>query len=167
MARDRVLPELRAKRLRDALGENFDQRAMRDTVDQMATSLLVSACWTSSEAAVGTLPLLLIPQITFSSIMVSVRDMEPLAKLASWFTVQRYTFDAVIKCGRELAVRSYSGDWVAEPINGSLWKLGLKFSDKADDQGFTIEQLVLIHVAYTLAMLALAVLVVWRRDSRR
>ena len=58
----------------------------------MSLGLLVSSAWTSSEAAVGTLPLLLIPQITFSSIMVSVRSMGELAQSLSWLTVQRYAF---------------------------------------------------------------------------
>ena len=60
----------------------------------MSLGLLISSVWRSSEAAVGTLPLILIPQIAFSSIMFSIRDMQPLAKLATWFTFQRYTFDA-------------------------------------------------------------------------
>jgi ABC-type multidrug transport system ATPase subunit len=133
----------------------------------MALSLLVSASWTSSEAAVGTLPLLLIPQITFSSIMVSVRDMAPLAKLASWFTIQRYSFDAAIKCGESLAIRAYSGEWEAQPINGSLWKLGLKFSDAADDQGFCLAQLIGIHVAMIGVLLVATAGAIWARDRRR
>jgi len=116
----------------------------------MSMGLLVSSSWNSSEAAVGTLPLLLIPQITFSSIMVSVRDMGVLAKALTWATVQRYTFDAVIKCGDELAVPSYTGDWQHQPINGSLWQLGLKFTDAADDRGFDLPHLVAIMAGFII-----------------
>ena len=130
----------------------------------VAIGLLVSALWTSSEAAVGTLPLLLIPQITFSSIMVSVRDMRPLAKAATWLTFQRYSFDAVIKTGERVAVPTHrSGEWEAQPINGSLWKLGLKFSDSAEDRGFSLPQLLLILSASAAVGFALAAWQVRRR----
>lgn len=133
----------------------------------MAMGLLVSSAFRSSEAAVGTLPLLLIPQITFSSIMVSVRDMEWAAKSLTWVTFQRYCFDAVIKCGERIAVPTYKqGEWKAQPINGTLYKLGLKFSDAADDQGFTLAQLIAIMGGTALVLLVLSTLIV-RRDSRK
>ena len=105
----------------------------------MALGLLVSASWTSSEAAVGTLPLLLIPQ-SFSSIMVSVRSMGELAQLFSWLTVQRYAFDAVIKCGNELAYFKY-GLWQRQRVRGFLYELGLKGSAGADDLGLSLLRL--------------------------
>ena len=78
-------------------------------------------CWislkASSEGAVGTLPLVLIPQITFSSILVAIRDMGATAKALTWITFQRYTFDAALKCGDEVAVRNNRGEFAAEPIN--------------------------------------------------
>ncbi len=133
----------------------------------MALGLFVSAVWTSSEAAVGTLPLMLIPQITFSSIMVSVRDMGETAKALTWLTIQRYGFDAVIKCGREVAVPTYrTGEFEAQVISGSLWKLGLKFSDKASDQGFTLSELMGILGGFTAVMLVLTVGVVYARTLR-
>lgn len=133
----------------------------------LSVGLLTSAVWTSSEAAVGTLPLLLIPQITFSSIMVSVRDMGAAAKFVTWFTIQRYAFDAVIKSGEEVAVATYrKGEWEHQPINGSLWKLGLKFTDSADDIGFTLAQLGAILGSIALVVLAIAIGIVHRRTSR-
>ena len=129
----------------------------------MSLGLVVSGSWTSSEAAVGTLPLLLIPQITFSSIMVSVRDMGWLAKACTWLTVQRYTFDAAIKCGETLGVRNYKGEWEQQPINGALWKLGLKFTDAADDVGFVLPQLEAILVGFTVVFLLAAGVLVWVR----
>jgi hypothetical protein len=133
----------------------------------LAVGLLTSAVWTSSEAAVGTLPLLLIPQITFSSIMVSVRDMGAAAKFVTWFTIQRYAFDAVIKSGEEVAVATYrKGEWEHQPINGSLWKLGLKFTDSADDIGFTLTQLCGILGGFAVVVLVVAIGVVHRRTQR-
>ena len=65
--------------------------------------------------------------------MFGIRDMQPLAKLATWFTFQRYTFDAFVKTGENIATRTRRGDFEPLPSNGTLWKLGLKMSDKADD----------------------------------
>ncbi|MGB0638064.1 MAG: ATP-binding cassette domain-containing protein [Myxococcota bacterium] len=128
----------------------------------MSLGLLVSASWTSSEAAVGTLPLLLIPQITFSSIMVSVRSMGELAQLCSWFTVQRYSFDAVIKCGDELAYFKY-GQWQRQRVRGFLYELGLKGSAKADDIGLSLEALGASLCGFIFLFLSVATLLTWNR----
>ena len=129
----------------------------------MMLGLLVSAVWTSSEAAVGTLPLILIPQITFSSILVAIRDMGPVAKGLTWGTFQRYTFDAALKCGDDVAVRNNRGEFVAEPINASLYKLGLKFTDAADDIGFTLAQLIIILAVGSVVLLGMTMFRVWSR----
>ncbi len=130
----------------------------------LAVGLLTSAVWTSTEAAVGTLPLLLIPQITFSSIMVSVRDMGGMAKAVTWVTIQRYAFDAVIKCGDEVAVATRkTAKWDRQRVNGALYELGLKFSDRADDIGFTLVQLCLILSGFAFVVLGVAVAIVYRR----
>ena len=131
----------------------------------MSLGLMVSASWTSSEAAVGTLPLLLIPQITFSSIMVSVRSMGDFAQFCSWFTVQRYAFDAVIKCGDELAYFKY-GQWQRQRVRGFLYELGLKGSAKADDLGLALETLSLILLGFTVALLGITAGLVWARGRR-
>jgi ABC transport system ATP-binding/permease protein len=131
----------------------------------MSLGLLVSASWTSSEAAVGTLPLLLIPQITLSSIMVSVRSMGELAQLCSWFTVQRYAFDAVIKCGDELAYFKY-GQWQRQRVRGFLYELGLKDSSKAEDLGLSLEQLYLALGGFTVLFLLVTTALVWARGRR-
>ena len=47
----------------------------------MSLGLLVSAVFDSSEAAVGSLPLLLIPQISFSTLLVNLRAMTPLSRI--------------------------------------------------------------------------------------
>jgi ABC transport system ATP-binding/permease protein len=133
----------------------------------MAIGIFTSSWWTSSEAAVGTLPLLLIPQITFSSVMVSMRDMEPLAKAFTWVTIQRYAFDAIIKCGEMVAIPTYGrGEWDSQPVNGALYKLGLKFTDQADDIGFTLNQLIAILSGIILVLVAATMLKVWHRARR-
>ena len=69
----------------------------------MALSFLVSAIFDSSEAAVGSIPLLLIPQIALSGIMLDVRNMPPFAKALTWVNIERFSFDAVIKSGTHVA----------------------------------------------------------------
>ena len=129
----------------------------------MGLGLLVSSLWKSSEAAIGSLPLILIPQITFSSVLFAIRDMEWLSKTITWLIIQRYTFDAFLKCGDKLAIRTRRGDFEAQPINGTLWKLGLKTTDKADDIGLLLSELSLIMIGLTLFFLLLT----WWRVHRR
>jgi hypothetical protein len=135
----------------------------------MTVGLLISAFFRSSEAAVGTLPLLLIPQISFSSIMVSIRDMGMVGKAATYLTLERYAFDALIKCGKELAVPTYrAGEFDRQPINGSLWKLGLKLSDAANEQGFSLFTLSSILSGTATSLLILTLILVWRdREGSR
>ncbi len=133
----------------------------------MSMSLLVSAAWSSMEAAVGTLPLLLIPQITFSSILVSLRDMSAAAKFCTWLTVQRYTFDAVIKCGESYAVWSRrGGEWEAVPISMALYLRGLKPSSGADDLGLSLETLTLVLISFSGACLGVTTLIIFLRGRR-
>jgi len=116
----------------------------------MALGLFVSAVMSSSEAAVGMLPLLLVPQIAFSSIMVGLRWMEPLAKACTWITVQRYAFDAALKTGEGLRVPSrVPGQWSERPLNGVLYELGLK-SSSVDDMGLSLAALCWALVAWAV-----------------
>jgi ABC-type multidrug transport system ATPase subunit len=132
----------------------------------MSVGLCVSSLWKSSEAAVGTIPLILIPQIAFSTIMYGLRDMTPLAKFCSGLIFQRYTFDAFLKSGEEVAARSYQGDFVHQPLSGTLWKLGLKTTDKASDMGLPLETLTLIISGMTLILLCLSIFFLWARGRK-
>ena len=129
----------------------------------MGMGLLVSAVWTSSEAAVGTLPLLLVPQILFSSILVPLRHMDPLSKAISWIMVQRYATDAALKCGETVMVAtSFSAGWESRPVTGALWMLGLK-PDAPDDLGLSLGVLSLAIAAFAAIMVGLAgAVVAWR-----
>ena len=136
----------------------------------MAIGLVVSATWTSSEAAVGTLPLLLIPQIAFSSIIVSIQDMPRLAYGISWITFQRYAFDAIMKCGTHIWHNERGGqDYDDKPLTGIYYLLGLKpFYDGASsyDLGLSLVELTGIQSGITAGALLLAVVIVYARTKR-
>ncbi len=119
----------------------------------MAMGLLMSSVFASSEAAVGTLPLLLIPQITFGGLIVKVKEMGLLAKAISYLMIVRYSFDAIIKTGDRLTVPARRGldrDLDGRSISGSLWELGFKATSDADDMGFPLVILCCLLFAFFL-----------------
>jgi ABC-type multidrug transport system permease subunit len=135
----------------------------------MSIGLFVSACWTSSEAAVGTLPLLLIPQIAFSSVMVSIRDMGPIAKGLTWLTIQRYAFDATLKTGEEMAHHRRPGmDFEPMGLLGILSRLGLKptESGRSLEVGLSLPELSMVLAGVTAVLLVLTVTLVGLRTRR-
>ncbi len=127
--------------------------------------LLVSSAYSSSEAAVGTLPLLLIPQICFSSVMVSLRNMSPRALAVTWINPERYAYDLMLKVGETFGKppRYSGGDYGTEPLSGTLYDLGLKPSD-AENFGLSPAQLIGALAAFSGVFLAGAWLLTWRRD---
>jgi ABC-type multidrug transport system ATPase subunit len=131
----------------------------------MTLGLLVSASFSSSEAAVGTLPLLLIPQITFSALLVGLREMTPLARLLSRIDPQRYAFDAAIKVGEKLErATRVPGKWEDVSVNGPLYELGLKGA-AADDMGVPLLALCGILVVFSALFGTAAFLRVHRREE--
>ena len=130
----------------------------------LALGLMLSALYTSSEAAVGMLPLLLIPNICFSSIMVSLRDMGPLPKAFTWITMQRYAFDLSLKVGTHLEGPSrIPGKWDRKPLSGPLYDLGLKGAD-VEDFGLTVAELAGSLGSFVVLFLAIALVATWARD---
>lgn len=130
----------------------------------MALGLLVSASVSSSEAAVGTLPLLLVPQITFSAIMVPLRWMGPVAKFFTWLTIQRYSFNAALVAGTHLEKPSViPGQWERYSMNGPLYELGFK-SAEADDMGISIWALCLALGLFILLQGSASVIITRLRD---
>jgi len=130
----------------------------------LALGLMLSALYTSSEAAVGTLPLLLIPNICFSSIMVSLRDMGPLPKAFTWVTMQRYAFDLSLKVGTHLEGPSrIPGKWDRKPLSGPLYELGLKGAD-VEDMGLSVLELAGSLGSFVALFLAVALVTTWARD---
>lgn len=133
----------------------------------MALGLLVSASWRSSEAAVGTLPLLIIPQISFATLLVSLRDMGALAKALSAITLQRYAFELSVKSGETLATASrVPGEWNKTPITGPLYEMGLKPAG-SEDMGLSVAALCGILGGFGLLFLSVASVIVWQRDRRK
>lgn len=133
----------------------------------MALGLLVSASWRSSEAAVGTLPLLIIPQIAFATLLVSLRDMGGLAKFLSSLTLQRYAFELAVKSGETLATASrVPGQWNKTPITGPLYEMGLKPAG-AEDMGLSVLALCGILTGFGVLFLSAASVIVWSRDRRK
>ena len=88
--------------------------------------------------------------------------MSELAQVCTWFTVQRYAFDAVIKCGDELAYFKY-GQWQRQGVRGFLYELGLKQTSSADDLGLSIEQLYACLGGFSILFLCAATGLVWVR----
>ncbi|MBN1337385.1 MAG: ATP-binding cassette domain-containing protein [Deltaproteobacteria bacterium] len=130
----------------------------------MALGLLVSAVFASSEAAVGSLPLLLVPQIAFSSVMVPLRWMGDLARGLTWVNVLRYAYDASIKVGAELYQPTrIMGDWETLPISGHLFNLGLK-GRTVEDMGLPLWGLCAVLGGFAALFLVATVAVTRWRD---
>lgn len=122
----------------------------------MALGLLVSSIFASSEAAVGTLPLLLIPQITFGGLIVKVKEMSLLAKAISYLMIVRYGFEASIKTGQSLAQPGrFGNERATKDITAFLFDLGFR-SASADDQGLPVLALVGVLTLFLTTFLLLA-----------
>ncbi|MCB9778509.1 MAG: ATP-binding cassette domain-containing protein [Alphaproteobacteria bacterium] len=129
----------------------------------MSLGLAMSALFSSSEAAVGTLPLLLIPQISFSALLVNLRDMGPVARALTWVDPMRYAFEAVIKAGERIAKPTrVPGKWEARSFTAPLYDYGFKGSG-ADDTGLAMVVLVAALCGFTALFMVTALLAVWRR----
>ena len=132
----------------------------------MALGLLMSALFSSSEAAVGTLPLLLIPQITFGGLVVKVKEMTALAKLISYAMITRYAFEAVIKTGDKLSRPGEYGKKREDlPIEGVLYNLGFRSSDVAD-MGIPLVVLCGALITFFLVFLAAATVITERNEEQ-
>ncbi len=131
----------------------------------MATGLLVSALWRSSEAAVGTIVLLLVPQLAFSGIMMPISEMGGIAAALSWGVPVRYAFHLVLQTGETLAYLNTASVWQSRSISGELFLLGLR-APGAGSIGMPAGQLVLILGGLTAAQLAAAALGL-RRERKR
>ncbi len=130
----------------------------------MALGLLISASLASSEAAVGTLPLVLIPQITFSGLIVKVKEMGLVAKALSYLMIVRYSFEATIKTGERLTEPLVGGqqERVAKPLSGVLYNLGFKQTASVEDMGIPFGILILILAGILFALLAATVAQTYR-----
>jgi ABC-type multidrug transport system ATPase subunit len=147
----------------------------------MSLGLLVSALNSSSEGAVGMLPLLLIPQISFSGMLLSLRKMTSMARTISAFDPARYSYEAMLKVATwrdavpgEPGLWHWSygriaspptrgqGDWDVLGVQGTLYDLGFKGVGE-DDLLLTSGAISAILVMFTLGFFACA----WARVHRR
>ena len=132
----------------------------------MSMGLALSSLFRSSEAAVASLPLVLIPQITFGGLIVKVKYMTTTAAAISWLMVTRYAFDAAIKTGEQLWAPA-TGRQHTEPLSrlGILSSLG--FRDTAADPtdlGLPLPTLMGILMLFFLTFLGIAT---WRTMGER
>lgn len=117
----------------------------------MSLGLLMSSLFSSSEAAVGTLPLVLIPQITFGGLIVKLKDMTEGAQWLAQFMITRYAFDGVIRSGTQLSIqKAYGARSEPGPIRGVLSNLGFR---EGQDVGLTLPELHLVLFAFFLVFL--------------
>ena len=146
----------------------------------MALGLAISALFSSSEAAVGTLPLLLIPQITFSGLLIRLTMMFKPTEAITFWNPLRYAFEAILKVpavargvnevgqpsgwdfGKVYEAARYGTEWNLVGMAAPLYDYGFKGSG-ADDIWLTPSQLVYRLAAFTLVFLAVAVIRVDRR----
>lgn len=131
----------------------------------MGLGLWVSASFASSEAAVGSLPLLLIPQITLSSLLVNLRDMNPMSRWLSHINPMRFAFDAMLKTGDQVAApERIPGKWRLASNSGPLYDYGFKTA-AVEDMGLTTPALLAVLVGFTAVFLLGALIRTARRDD--
>ncbi len=121
-----------------------------------ALGLAMSSVFNSSEAAVGTLPITIIPQLVFGGLIVYFKDMPVFGKVLASLMNTRYAFEAAIKCGDSLLKPGEKGlDDSDMTINGILWMLGFR-TNAADDMGLSMLTLLGILVAFFVVFTAVA-----------
>ena len=128
--------------------------------------LAISSSFSSSEAAVGTLPLILIPQIVFGGLIVYVKDMPLVANGLSYLMAIRWSFNALIHTGDELVkLGGASYERVEVPTSAILYLLGFKTSTDPTDVGLPLWVLctVLAGMAVLFFLVSLAALKVRER----
>jgi hypothetical protein len=131
----------------------------------MSLGLWMSSIFNSSEAAVGTLPLLLIPQITFGGLIVKVKEMSALSKVISYGMITRYAFDATIKSGERLSrAGAYGTSREDIQATGVLYDLGFR-SSSAADMGIPLTWLIAILLCFLLSFLTLATIFTRRSEN--
>ncbi|MEZ4317245.1 MAG: ATP-binding cassette domain-containing protein [Myxococcota bacterium] len=129
----------------------------------LSLGLAVSALWRRSEAAVGTIVLLLVPQIAFSGVLMPLGEARALARGLSWVTPVRYAYHLALRTGDQLEYLRL-GKWYARPVSGELFAMGLR-PEGADVQGLPPIVLVAVLVGIGLAAFATAVALESRRRT--
>ena len=121
----------------------------------LATGLLVSAAWGRSEAAVGTIVLLLVPEIAFSGIMMPLDKLGLIARGLSWLNPARYAFHLVLRSGDSLQYLNLFGEWQDRPVSGELYMMGLR-APGSEGLGMGAYTLMFVLAVQIVAQLAYA-----------
>jgi len=129
--------------------------------------LAVSCSFSSSEAAVGTLPLILIPQIVFGGLIVYVKDMSLIAKGLSYLMAIRWSFNALIHTGDEMVkMGGASYERVEVPTSAILYLLGFKSTADPTDIGLPLGSLSAILGGMAILFFLVSVLALKIRERR-
>lgn len=130
----------------------------------LATGLLVSALWGRSEAAVGTIVLLLVPEIAFSGIMTPLDKLGEIAQLIARVNPARYAFHLTLRGGERLQYLNPFGEWRERPVSGELYIMGLR---PPESDGLGLGEPALIAVLAGMIVLQLGYAAVFLRGMPR
>lgn len=145
----------------------------------MSLGLAISAVMSSSEAAVGALPLLLIPQITFSGLLIRLTMMFKGANVLTFLDPLRYAFEAILKVaakpgivdeqgprnwdyGKIFEPAPYGTTWAEQGVGAPLYLYGFKGAGP-DQIWLTPSELIVRLAGFTLLFLCVAFARVWHR----
>lgn len=145
----------------------------------MSLGLAISAVLSSSEAAVGALPLLLIPQITFSGLLIRLTMMFDAAQAITFWNPLRYAFEGILKVGTRAMIvdekgprnwdygfifepATHGGEWARQGVGAPLYLYGFKGAS-IDAIWLTPREIVFRLTAFTLFFLFVAFARVWHR----
>ena len=131
----------------------------------LSMGLMMSAFFRTSEAAIGALPLILIPQITFSGLLVRIKHMGLVGKLISYTIFTRYSFDALLKTGTKMDYPRVPGVFEARCVPQMLYEVGFRSSTRAGDWGIPLFQLLAILTGCMIVMLGITAILT-RRAAR-
>lgn len=118
--------------------------------------LAVSSLWRRSEAAVGTVLLLLVPQIAFSGALMPLNRVHPVAGWLATLTPLRYATDLMLRCPEQVGYISLGGAWQYRPVRGELVALGLR--DPGEHTAWSIPALVALLTLFAGTAWVFAVL---------
>ncbi len=129
--------------------------------------MAVSCAFSSSEAAVGTLPLILIPQIVFGGLIVYVKEMPTVATYLSHLTATRWSFNALLRTCDELVKPGGAAfERVEVPASAVLYLLGFKTTTDVLDTGLSLWTLCGILAGMAVLFFATAVVTLKVRERR-
>lgn len=131
----------------------------------VGTGLLVSSAWKRADAAVGTLVLLLVPQMAFVGMLTPLDQLPWLSSPVPWFIPLRYAFHLTLVCGESLQYFKLD-HWYTRPVTGELYLLGLRPPGEGS-LGMPASQLAAVLAALFVAQLVAAIAILGRARRAR